>query len=425
MSFSDLPPSTADQLPLLQVVADDAIRPTSVSPPPSLYSPRPTAAAPQTYFSSGNVLRISSSHGELADSSSSSLPMSREDSIKSFTTEGGENSGVGVPPSILSPAFTPPATPSMPLLRAGVPVEVVGRQPKLMKQLPEVNCIVRARIPTTTGTEIFLHLYQNSIDKKEHLAIVFGNEIRSTSLDAPRKGETEMDRMIRGAYTGRLYPGRTSSRYDDSPLSSRANSRPSSSTSLSSLAAQQQQQHHSHSAHRHVPLVRIHSECYTGETAWSARCDCGEQLDEAARLMSLDPAGGVIVYLRQEGRGIGLGEKLKAYNLQDLGNDTVQANLLLRHPADARSYGLATAILKDLGLAEIRLMTNNPDKIAAVEGPGKEVRVVERVPMIPLAWKNVKGGVTGREVGDYLRTKIQSMGHMLEMPEGLDGPVDG
>lgn len=111
-----------------------------------------------------------------------------------------------------------------------------------------------------------------------------------------------------------------------------------------------------------LPLVRIHSECYTGETAWSERCDCGEQLDEAARLMSLH-GGGVIVYLRQEGRGIGLSEKLKTYNLQDLGSDTVEANLLLRHPADARSYGFATAILLDLGCGGdrgIRLLTNNP-----------------------------------------------------------------
>lgn len=204
-----------------------------------------------------------------------------------------------------------------------------------------------------------------------------------------------MDRMIRGAYTGRLFPGRTSSRFDDSPASSRPASAAGNPTPQVSAARRSS-----------APLVRIHSECYTGETAWSARCDCGEQLDEAARLMALDPAGGVVVYLRQEGRGIGLGEKLKAYNLQDLGNDTVQANLILRHPADARSYGLATAILKDLELSEIRLLTNNPDKIAAVEGPGKEVRVVERVPMIPLAWKNMKGGVTGKEVGEYLRTKV-------------------
>jgi GTP cyclohydrolase II len=118
--------------------------------------------------------------------------------------------------------------------------------------------------------------------------------------------------------------------------------------------------------------------------------------------------GGVLVYLRQEGRGIGLGEKLKAYNLQDLGSDTVEANLLLRHPADARSYGLATAMLVDLGLGGergVRLLTNNPDKVRAVEGPGREVVVKERVAMVPLAWRG-KTGVHGSEVGNYLRTKV-------------------
>ncbi|KAH8153851.1 uncharacterized protein LAJ45_01618 [Morchella importuna] len=376
MSSPPQPPTSNDLL----------LSPTLDTPPlPALYSPSPASG----YF-----------------------PMSRSESL---LTEDGTAS---VPPSCLSPAFTPPATtPGTPVLGAakGVPIEegaTATRHPKLLKELPEVNCIVRARIPTTTGTEIFLHLYQNSIDNKEHLAIVFGNTIRSTSLDAPRPGESEMDRMIRGAYTGRLFPGRTTSRYDDSP----AISRPASAAS----------NHHPTStplttaARNSAPLVRIHSECYTGETAWSARCDCGEQLDEAARLMALDPAGGVVVYLRQEGRGIGLGEKLKAYNLQDLGNDTVQANLILRHPADARSYGLATAILKDLGLRDIRLLTNNPDKIAAVEGPGRECKVVERVPMIPLAWKNMKGGVTGKEVGEYLRTKITQMGHLLSMPAGTE-----
>jgi len=156
--------------------------------------------------------------------------------------------------------------------------------PSHLPDLPTVECLVRARIPTTSGTEIWLHLYTNSFDNKEHLAIVFGGRIRSTSLDRVRPGETEMDRMIRGAYTGRLYPGRTNScdpmQQDEEKFGSE------------------------------VPLVRIHSECYTGETAWSARCDCGEQLDEAARLMS-EAGEGVIVYLRQEGRGIGLGEKLK------------------------------------------------------------------------------------------------------------------
>ena len=178
------------------------------------------------------------------------------------------------------------------------------------------------------------------------------------------------------------------------------------------------------------PLVRIHSECYTGETAWSARCDCGEQLDEAARLMSLPSStGGVIVYLRQEGRGIGLASKLKAYNLQDLGNDTVEANLLLRHPADARTYGLATSILVDLGLGtdadqgkgeeerSIRLLTNNPDKVRAGEGPGREVRVKERVAMVPLAWRSGGArGIKSIELENYLSTKIKQMGHMIHEP---------
>ena len=186
------------------------------------------------------------------------------------------------------------------------------------------------------------------------------------------------------------------------------------------------------------PLVRIHSECYTGETVWSARCDCGEQLDEAARLMSLPAptpgstptsqgtlplherlpsSGGVIIYLRQEGRGIGLLSKLKAYNLQDLGHDTMEANLLLRHPGDARSYGLATAILLDLGLGGergIKLLTNNPEKVRAVEGPNREVRVVQRVPMIPLAWKTGgKEGITSPEIERYLSTKIEKFKHMM------------
>lgn len=125
--------------------------------------------------------------------------------------------------------------------------------------------------------------------------------------------------------------------------------------------------------------------------------------------------GGIIIYLRQEGRGIGLGEKLKAYNLQDLGSDTVEANLLLRHPADARSYGLATAMLVDLGVKDIRLLTNNPDKVRAVEGPNREIVVKERVAMIPLAWRGGKGGIRSQEVGGYLKTKIEKMGHMLEM----------
>lgn len=380
-----------------------------------------------------------------------------------------------LPDNLISPAFTPPATPGAATPSRhlhsepkSTPVDTSlddpsSKQPRLVERIPHVECLVRARIPTTSGTEMFLHLYQNDIDNKEHLAIVFGNNLRSRSLDAERPGETEMDRMIRGAYTGRLRPGRTSSRIDPDqnkrPVG-RGRQRSGSALknvttvpedavvenpvqSVSNAQAEQYSEQTKDSAPGietlldgvHLttgfpkpPLVRIHSECYTGETAWSARCDCGEQLDEAARLMSLPTStGGVIVYLRQEGRGIGLASKLKAYNLQDLGNDTVEANLLLRHPADARSYGLATAILQDLGLGTdtdanktasergIRLLTNNPDKVRAVEGPNKEVRVRERVAMIPIAWRTGGSkGVRGAEIEKYLETKIGRMGHMIQ-----------
>ena len=384
----------------------------------------------------------------------------------------------GLPNNLISPAFTPPATPgastpsrhlhsepkSIPVDTAAEDADTAVKKPKLIEKLPTVECVVRARIPTTSGTEMWLHLYQNDSDNKEHLAIVFGNTIRSRSLDAERPGETEMDRMIRGAYVGRLRPGRTSSRVDPvGKLKQKARARAGSAlknvetpetimengTLDKPEPAQAQVSDESdgqsdekerltqdavanHLDHLNLqnlkpPLVRIHSECYTGETAWSARCDCGEQLDEAARLMSLPSStAGVIVYLRQEGRGIGLASKLKAYNLQDLGNDTVEANLLLRHPADARTYGLATAILCDLGMGTdnnesrdeaergIRLLTNNPDKVRAVEGPGKEVRVKERVAMVPIAWRTGgQMGVKGAEIEKYLDTKIRQMGHMI------------
>lgn len=384
----------------------------------------------------------------------------------------------GLPDNLISPAFTPPATPGAATpsrhLNAepkSTPVDTSlddpsVKHPRLVERIPHVECLVRARIPTTSGTEMFLHLYQNDSDNKEHLAIVFGNNIRSRSLDAERPGETEMDRMIRGAYTGRLRPGRVSSRIDpDQNKRPQGARRLRSGSALKNMttaedaeeettttapvlpvkSAQDEQNSETlqdtaggiatlldsvniNNTGPKPPLVRIHSECYTGETAWSARCDCGEQLDEAARLMSLPTStGGVIVYLRQEGRGIGLASKLKAYNLQDLGNDTVEANLLLRHPADARSYGLATAILQDLGLGSdtdadkapseqgIRLLTNNPDKVRAVEGPNKEVRVRERVAMIPIAWRTggIKG-VRGIEIEKYLETKIGRMGHMIQ-----------
>jgi GTP cyclohydrolase II len=192
------------------------------------------------------------------------------------------------------------------------------------------------------------------------------------------------------------------------------------------------------------------------------RCDCGEQLDEAIRQISLPivlppsasalgtsttiPGRGAVIYLRQEGRGIGLLSKIRAYNLQDMGYDTVTANLMLGHKADERGYEIAGAILRDLGLGSgspdlnsegVRVLTNNPDKVEAL---GKEgIRVVERVAMIPLSWQHHKteadvkqvapnvlvrqdygaslGGhaVYGEDLDKYLRTKVLRMGHMLPL----------
>lgn len=296
----------------------------------------------------------------------------------------------------------------------------------------QVRCMARTRIPTPHGT-VFLHLYHNNHDNKEHLAIVIDPAqystdsqptlppIRSHSLDAIwSDDETQEDRILRGAYVGRLTP---ESRIASRPMDQ---SRPLTDVPL--------------------PLVRVHSECFTGETIGSMRCDCGEQLDEAIRLISQPiqassgtiPGRGAVIYLRQEGRGIGLLSKIRAYNLQDVGHDTVTANLLLGHKADERGYDVAAAILRDLGLGSeqgerIRLLTNNPDKVIALENEG--LRVLERVPMVPRSWKcqsesssagmleSRRAGVTmiggdmarGTDLNKYLRTKVLRMGHMLPL----------
>ncbi|CCG82953.1 GTP cyclohydrolase-2 [Taphrina deformans PYCC 5710] len=279
-----------------------------------------------------------------------------------------------------------------------------------LKPLPQVTCNVRARIPTTAGYELFLHGYSNSEDTKEHLAIVIGNKINSKSLFEPRPGETEMDRMTRGAYSGRLVPGRKSSKLSSSiTAEDLENGKFVNENSTSSTHRLENVTVPSNTDK--IDLVRIHSECYTGETIGSSRCDCGDQLNDAGAEIAKSGSG-VIVYLRQEGRGIGLFEKMKAYNLQDLGNDTLEANLLLHHPADARDYGIATSILLDLGCSEIDLLTNNPLKITAVEGPNREIKVRKRVEMQPRSWTGKKG-VQGQEFDAYLATKITRMGHML------------
>ncbi|EIN10531.1 hypothetical protein PUNSTDRAFT_132621 [Punctularia strigosozonata HHB-11173 SS5] len=317
----------------------------------------------------------------------------------------------------------------------------------------QVRCMARTRIPTPHGPA-FLHLYHNNRDTKEHMAIVIdpaqlsderrlAPAIRSSSLDAPWcDSETEMDRIVRGAYIGRL-----------SQTSSKASPPDAAAPCITTDTIPS-------------PLVRIHSECFTGETVGSMRCDCGEQLDEAIRLISqpitippptpavaptVIPGRGVVVYMRQEGRGIGLLSKIRAYNLQDLGHDTVTANLMLGHGADERGYEIACAILRDLGLGQelgegVRLLTNNPDKVHALEKEG--LKVVERVPMVPRSWQArathadpaiahdgdhmhpklagatlIGGGAThGNDLDKYLRTKVLRMGHMLSLVGLEDQP---
>ena len=150
-------------------------------------------------------------------------------------------------------------------------------------------------------------------------------------------------------------------------------------------------------------LVRVHSECLTGDVFGSKRCDCGDQLKSAMKLIGRKGAG-VILYMRQEGRGIGLANKLKAYELQDKGLDTVEANTALGFKPDLRDYGIGAQMLADLGLVKIRLLTNNPKKIVGLEGYGLEV--VERIPVrIPANKANRR----------YLKTKKEKMGHHLEL----------
>ncbi len=146
--------------------------------------------------------------------------------------------------------------------------------------------------------------------------------------------------------------------------------------------------------------VRIHSECMTGDVFGSKRCDCGEQLDASLQIAA--ERGGVVIYLRQEGRGIGLINKLKAYNLQDLGLNTAEANTHLGFDVDARQYDCAIFILQDLGIKEVELITNNPDKVEALRR--SPVQVAGRIPLVIPPQDDSR---------DYLKAKQDLMGHLL------------
>ncbi len=198
---------------------------------------------------------------------------------------------------------------------------------------PQLEDLVQTRLPTANG-EFVLHYYSNTLDDKEHMA------------------------LVKGEVAGR----------------------------------------------ENVP-VRIHSECFTGDVLGSRRCDCGEQLAMAMQLIN-DLGYGVLIYLRQEGRGIGLLKKLQAYNLQDSGMDTVDANLHLGYLADEREYNIAALILNDLKVKSVKLLTNNPDKIDALEKLG--IHVVGRIPVESVANDDNLG---------YLKTKAKKMAHMLFEPK--------
>jgi 3,4-dihydroxy 2-butanone 4-phosphate synthase / GTP cyclohydrolase II len=159
-------------------------------------------------------------------------------------------------------------------------------------------------------------------------------------------------------------------------------------------------------------VVRVHSECLTGDVLGSSRCDCGEQLNDSLRFLQ-EQGRGILLYLRQEGRGIGLTNKISAYALQEQGLDTVEANLALGLPEDMRNYRAAAEMLLDLGVWRARLLTNNPAKVEGLESYG--VEVVERMPLSMSPNPSNLG---------YLRTKREKMGHLFPEPVALEGRIE-
>jgi GTP cyclohydrolase II len=243
----------------------------------------------------------------------------------------------------------------------------------------KVRCEVRCRIPTADKGEFYVHLYSNNLNNKQHLAIVAGPYIYSKSLNEVRENDTDEKRMIRGATIkpNVTLPIKSVNKNDlEKDIINLKNNNQYINNNINQQS----------DIKLKIPLVRIHSECFTSETIFSSRCDCAEQLERSMKKIQ-EYGNGVVVYLRQEGRNIGLLNKMMAYNLQDNGYDTVEANVKLNQPVDGRNYTIAARILEDLQIDTVRLLTNNPDKIEQLTSLG--VNVVERIPMIPSIFENI------------------------------------
>ncbi|ALF59934.1 GTP cyclohydrolase II [Psychrobacter urativorans] len=230
--------------------------------------------------------------------------------------------------------------------------------------------ITSATLPTRHG-EFDIHMFENK-DGQEHVMLTVGLPVVEPKLTQDITADTVLKTITNGEQTNNT----------ETPIE--ANS-PETKTPEKS-----------------IPLVRIHSECLTGDAFSSLKCDCGPQLNAA--MQAIQEAGcGAILYLRQEGRGIGLTNKIRAYALQDQGHDTLDANLMLGFPADARTYEMCGVMLAHVGVTEVRLITNNPDKVAYLTKHG--IRVTERVPLLV--------GVNDINAS-YLATKRDRMGHLFD-----------
>jgi len=311
----------------------------------------------------------------------------------------------------------------------------------------KVRCEVRCRIPTDDKGEFYVHLYTNNLNNKKHLAIVAGPYIYSKSLNEIRENDTDEKRMIRGA-TIKPNISLPIKSIDKNNITNDISNVQNNNIYINSNIEQNKD------SKQKIPLVRIHSECFTSETIFSCRCDCAEQLERSMRQIQ-EYGNGVVVYLRQEGRNIGLLNKMMAYNLQDNGYDTVEANVKLNQPVDGRNYTIAARILEDLQIDTVRLLTNNPDKIEQLKSLG--IKIVERIPMIPSIFENInkhkncnhhtqylysdstsncsndieddintiiepeivqeQGKLT--ELEKYIQTKVESMNHDIPLPEYL------